>query len=190
MNLWNIGMDKIKNSLDLYHRLHSNIKVGDIIAFSDNPSIISRLIAWKTNSIYTHVGMVIGKTSRTGDRLILLESVEFGPDPIYLSKRVETYKGKVWHFPIKATEEQRYNIDKIAWDILFQDIKYDYKSIAKQVLRKASRDMAELFCSEMCQFIFDNDSVKLLKKVNKAYNPKELLSLNIYSMISLLGGVL
>jgi len=153
------------------------IKPGDLISFSDHPSIISRLISWRTNSKHTHSAMVIGKAEATGDRLLIVESLNCGPTINYLSDRIAKYKGHIWWVPLREeiTPEQRQKAANWVWDKLCTQTGYDYHSIWKQLFSKVSIDAAQLFCSEMVQMAWQEAGIIGKQgKLAKALNPGDL----------------
>ncbi len=161
-----------------YYEYRKNIKPGDLISFSDHPSIVSRLIAWRTGSIHTHSAMVIPHVGCFDDRLLIIESLNGGPVPRYLSEKVQNYKGKVWHFPLaNATDNQRNLACNWLWDKVFQGIKYDYFGLFTQVIRKVKTDAGHLFCSEAVQMPWE--CTEIIPFSILAYNPGGLIKFAI-----------
>jgi hypothetical protein len=66
-----------------------------------------------------------------------------------LSRKLEGYDGQVYWYPLK--DEYNELRPKIAFYVLDKiDIRYDYKSLFKQLLGRVSSDANRLFCSEVC----------------------------------------
>lgn len=163
----------MENDLKKYYDYRENIKPGDLISFSDHPSIISRLISLRTGSIHTHSAMVIDRIGPTGQRLLIIESLNSGPAPRYLSDRVKNYKGNVWHFPLKfVTGQQRENAVACVWDFVCRGVKYDYHSLFKQIIARVSINARELFCTEMVQVAWEQ--AEIMKHASKVFYPGEL----------------
>lgn len=171
------------NSLSRYYNVRDSIQPADIIFFSDSPDLISRLISWKTKSKYTHCAIVMSKMSSAGERLVIIEAVEHGLRPVYLSKRIQEYNGHIWHFPIKeATLEQRIKANDWVWDRTLEATKYDYHSLLKLAVSKVSTDYRKLICSETCQIALEHS--KIIEKRSRILSPAELALLVIYNPIN------
>jgi hypothetical protein len=157
-----------------YSSYRNKIKPGDLISFSDDPSIVSRLISWRTNSIHTHSAMVIDKITPSGQRLLIVESLGGGPVPRYLSKRVQEYKGKVWHFGLcNATDDQREKACEWFWDKVLSGVKYDYFGLFTQAITKVHTGDGHLFCTEGVQMAWEYPLI--IPKSKLAFNPGGLI---------------
>lgn len=166
------------SKLTRYQQYRAKIKPGDLISFAKHPSLISKIIAWRTGSKHTHSAIVIDLLEITGQRLIVIESLEGGPVPRYLSKRVTDYEGEIWHFPLKfVAQAQRDKAVQFTWEQSLTGIKYDYLSIVRQILRKVSTDASKLFCSELVQMAWEYAGI-IDPKIKKALNPGELVNLD------------
>jgi hypothetical protein len=156
-----------------YEQYRSQIKSGDVIAFSGKEGF-SSLIKWATRSIYSHVGIVleVEMGGGFGKSLLVVESttsigytdadgkeVIKGVQINWLSKRLDMYDGEVWLVPLK---------EKLAKDSLERmqtwlrqtnnkKLRYDsYQPLGSgldlwdNVLGLTNKaDLSRLFCSEL-----------------------------------------
>lgn len=149
------------------------MKTGDVIAFSGKGRI-SQIIKWKTKSQYSHVGMVLNTFMEggIGQALMFIESTSLKslPDAItnevvkgvqihFLSKRLESYEGEAWWFPLKSPLNNSKSIEMQNWLRTKHSEKIPYDSfqaigagadLFDMILGiENEQDFASLFCSEL-----------------------------------------
>lgn len=156
-----------------YEQYRSSMKTGDVIAFSGKGRV-SQIIKWKTQSEFSHVGIIMGSDmgGGIGQTVLLIESTTLGnlPDSKtgeiikgvqmhFLSKRLGSYNGDAWWIPLKKELEphQAYNMQKWLRQKHGGRIKYD----ALQAIGAGADlfdwipgianepDFSSLFCSEL-----------------------------------------
>jgi len=161
------------SNLTKYHQYRDKIQPGDLISFRGK-GIIPGIIRWRTGFKDTHSAMVMCLLGKGREkRLVITESLNFGPTVNYLSDRIEKYNSEIWWYPLYATQEQREAMNLIAWDNLCKQTRYDYGGLFRQALGSVSLDASRLFCSEMVQYYWQEASV--IKKYKKAFNPGRLI---------------
>ena len=167
----------MKKKLKTYLKYRNRLKTGDCILWQSR-SIVGWLIRKFSKANVNHASLVIS-IDQYGDlanRRFLLEALEPGIVLRLLSKRLESFKGKVWWYPLKDKYDDRR--DKMGeWALLQVGVKYDYKSLFKQILGRVSADMKELFCSEFCFIDWIKSGIKLK---GKAPRPGDIPKLKIF----------
>lgn len=152
------------------------MKTGDVIAWRSD-SFVGKVIRLRTvpSSVkkdspfnINHVSSIIRLSEYEGSerRVYITEALEHGTVLNLLSKRLKTFKGNVYWFPLK----QSWDIERkrIGERLLqFIGVEYDYKSIAEQIFGSVSVDVKQLFCSEYVH--------KSYGFSGKAPNPHELV---------------
>jgi hypothetical protein len=160
------------SSLELYERYRSQIKTGDVIAFSGNEGF-SKLIKWASGSMFSHVGIVLSTnlSGELGHSVLIVEStvetsvrdatnseVIKGVQLHWLSKRILMYDGSVWWVPLKKPLPQD-GLEKMqSWlrQTNNQRVPYDYVQVMGAGLDMFERlgitnrtSLSTLFCSEL-----------------------------------------
>lgn len=148
-----------------YSSVRDIILPGDLIAFSGT-GIISSIIKWATNSIISHVGVVIktevvgGSSGRVFYNIIEATSLDGftgGVVSTRISDRIRNYEGDVWCFRIR--QDLRKGFDETAFfNFMFNNKGrgYDYigairsgKNILQKIGISNPEDYNNLFCSEL-----------------------------------------
>ncbi len=149
------------------------MKTGDVIAFSGKGKV-SQIIKWKTNSQFSHVGIIMNTHMQggVGEAVLLFESTAFSyiPDDAtkeiingvqmhFLSRRIESYAGNAWWLPLKEkmAEYQEFNMQKWLRNVHESRVKYDAVGAigAGEDLFdwipgiENEPDFSSLFCSEL-----------------------------------------
>jgi len=151
----------------MYEKIRSQIKIGDLIAFSGK-SNVSNAIKGFTNSDISHVGMVFETEVRGERRVEVIEStsltnlpdmhtgeVKKGVQRHMLSQRMDMYHGQVYWQPLKEELDDARLARMVSW--LFCKwagvTKYDTKgaimSGVKLFKYVNEPDFSTLFCSEL-----------------------------------------
>ncbi|MGD1903317.1 MAG: hypothetical protein ACFB9N_13875 [Geitlerinemataceae cyanobacterium] len=159
--------------LTTYEQYRSQIKTGDVIAFSGNAGF-SHFIRWATGSIYSHVGIVLNTDLGTGgdDSVLVIESrtdtkgrdaagaqLVKGVQLHWLSKRILGFDGAVWLFPLQraldAEKQARMqswlrqtNNQVIAYDAI-QTLGAGLDMFDRVGLTFNDENLSTLFCSEL-----------------------------------------
>ncbi len=181
-----------------YDKIRGSLKTGDIVLFSGK-GLIGLVIKKYTNSLWTHVGMVI--KSDEWDTLLLWESTTLsklkdvesktarqGVQSVFLSKTIEVYNGdvairklKVDRTPemIDALKEFREEVRNRPYERNFiEAFKGAYEGFAGENVE----DLSSLFCSELVAEAYQR--LGLLKdnkkggKPSNEYTPADFSSKN------------
>jgi len=121
-------------------------------------------------------------------RRFTLEALEHGIDLHLISRRLETFRGKVyWHALQERFDDKRPLLGATA--LKYVGVKYDYRSLFKNILGKVSAEASKLFCSEYvyvtftsCQFTPETDDKMLLQLAEgKAPTPVDMPKLGWWS---------
>jgi hypothetical protein len=147
------------NDLSSYMAVRDKIQTGDLIQWHSNDMVGSAImfITEKYRRKYeidhdvnvSHTASVIRLPSFERDRRYTLESLESGPSLHILSKRLEAYNGKVYWYPVNATEEERNVWGGNALDCIGDGISYGYTDILKFIVERPKIDIKNgLICSE------------------------------------------
>jgi len=155
-----------------YNEIKDDMRTGDLLQWR-SPSIIGRLIRWKTGSNVNHSSMVIRLKEYEGRerRRWTTEALEHGTVLNLLSRRLNDFDGECWWYPLKDEwNEKRGEVGERS--VYFIGIKYDYKSLFAQLFSKVSADARRLFCSEYCYIAYGF--------TGKAPNPGEMPGLGIF----------
>jgi len=167
-----------KNKLKMYLQVRHAMKTGDCILWKSN-SVVGWLIRKFSKGNVNHASLVIKleQYEDLKDRRFLLEALGSGIVLKLLSRRLENFKGQVWWLPLK--DEYNDNRDDIGtWALEQVGIGYDYVSVFKNIISKASADMKAFFCSEFCFLGWKLNGIKL--KGNKAPTPVDIPKLKIF----------
>ena len=107
------------------------------------------------------------------DRVTLIESLEHGPTPTYLSHYFDDFDGKLFLIiPNGLTEYIKYKFSIWCMDKVFSQIKYDYASIGKQIFGHVKEDGEELFCSEFLGMAWEHSGIERLDTAPKGLAPQ------------------
>jgi hypothetical protein len=138
------------NDLTEYCKVKDQMKTGDLLQWH-SASVIGILIRMKTKSFVNHSSLIIRLSEYEGlERMrYTTEALEHGIILNRLSKRLETFDGKVYWYPLKDEwDAKRQKIGEVA--LSYIGTPYDYKSIVRQLFGHVSADARALFCSEYC----------------------------------------
>lgn len=185
---------------DLYTPHRNQMKTGDLIIFSGT-SFVSEVIRWKTNSPYSHVGMVLDTFHNEGfgQSIMVIESTSLidipdiqtkeivkGVQLHWLSKRINAYKGSIFWAPLHEPLSHDGTIIMQQWLRSKHNarVSYDYAQAIGAGLDffddfglENEPDFSTLFCSELV--------AKALQKariISEAYNPSEMTPQNIVDL--------
>lgn len=166
--------------LERYHRFQQKMRTGDLLSWSSD-SALGWLIRKFTQSDINHSGMVIRfqdyEEKHGASRRFTLEALGPGVELNVLSRRLENFKGRVyWHALKEEYDDKRPLLGAAA--LQFAGVKYDYRSLLKNVFGRVSAEAARLFCSEYvyvtfdkCQFSPNCEDTKLLIQLAEGKAP-------------------
>jgi hypothetical protein len=167
--------------MSLYQSSRDAIQTGDLIEFRSD-SLIGRAIRAVTRREVNHTALVIRPDDLFGieDRVVLLEALEGGVAPNYLSQRLDRHRGQAYWLPVRiAGPETRRRIGRIAVDtFLFRKPRYDYRSLFFQLAFRVSLDAGRYFCSEWCQWVLTQADV--LEYRDTAMRPGEFFDTGMF----------
>lgn len=173
-----------------YQDIRQSLKTGDVIAFSGKGRV-SEIIKWRTNSEYSHVGVVLDTTvNELGKTIFLVESTSLIniPDEItkelwkgvqihILSNRLKSYDGKAWVLPLKYPLKEQKKIEMQRWLRSIHEEKIPYDTIqaigaGADLLDRLGLvnqpDFSSLFCSELV-----TKALQIADVVPPCINPSE-----------------
>lgn len=135
-----------ENNLEKYLEHRDAMRTGDVILY-ESDSLLGRIIRWKTDK--SHVSVIVRLPDYEGrkKRRFLLEALNHGITPTLLSKKLETYNGRAWWYPMRDEfDPVRKHIG--TWAFSQIGVKYDYFDLFRSALGRVSQNMRALFCSE------------------------------------------
>jgi len=149
----------MSEKLAVYESVKDGMKTGDMLQWRAS-TLLGWAIRWKTQGQrpqyekdhginVNHTCMVIRLSEYEGRerRRWTQESLEHGVVLNLLSRRLETFDGEAYWYPLKPEwNEKRVAIGQMAMALM--GVPYDYESILKQLISKVSTDARNLFCSE------------------------------------------
>lgn len=164
-------MSRTPSTLKNYEQYRTQMKTGDLIAFSGNAGF-SHVIKWATRSHYSHVGIVLKAEmgSGFGDSILVIEStlqttvLDASKQAIkgiqmhWLSKRIDLYDGSVYWLQLKAPMAPEKQAEMEAWlrETHNQKVSYDYLQIYGAAIDWFDElgltnqpDFSTIFCSEL-----------------------------------------
>ena len=136
------------NDLSRYRAVKEQMKTGDLLQWRSD-SLIGKLICWKTGYDVSHSSLVLRLSEYEGleRRRFTTEALGIGTVLSLLSRRLEGFDGNLWWYPlIDDWDKKRTFIGEMSLSLI--GIKYDYKSLIKQIFGVVSVDVQKLFCSE------------------------------------------
>ena len=185
---------------NLYNYFRDAIQTGDIIEFRAG-TYLGESIRYFTGRDVNHSALVIKAEPGTlfpTSRIVLLEALNHGIEPSYLSTRVdETLKWKnsaVFWIPLRDKfNDVKNQIALSAIDeYMLRKPKYDYVSLFQLVVKKVSVQASKYFCSEYvhkkhAQFgVLPKESLKIalrpgdFSKYTESYLPRQMIATNDY----------
>ena len=156
-----------------YEARRHEFQSGDLIAFNGKGRV-SELIKWRTDSPYSHVGVIyrthLNPGRDGGDTVLLAESTTMSEVPGYftgrrhrgaqivpLSARLRRCNGKAWHLPLhKRPEPEKMLLGRhkiLEW--IREEVPYDtIQAMGAGIdwwdfLFENEPDLSSLFCSEL-----------------------------------------
>lgn len=173
----------MKNDLTIYDAVRDEMKTGDLLQWRSR-SLIGAMIRLRTQAkrpaYETERGINVNHSSlvvRLGEyeglerRRFTTEALEHGTVLNLLSRRLESFDGEVWWYPLNdELNPGRTLYGERALELI--GIPYDYGSIVRQIVGKVSSNARELFCSEYCFMVWGF--------AGKALTPNEIPELGIF----------
>ena len=165
-------MSRNPSSIETYEQYRSQMKTGDLIAFSGNAGF-SNVIKWATRSPYSHVGIVVkcNLGSGFGDSILVMESTLQtsvldannktaikGIQMHWLSKRIDLYSGSVYWLGLKKPIAPAKKAEMESWlrKTHNEKVPYDYVQIYNaaidwfdEVGLSNQPEFSSIFCSEL-----------------------------------------
>lgn len=155
----------------LYSEARSQMKAGDVIAFSGKANF-SELIKWATKANVSHTGVILqsqllidGQTQDGFFNQIIESTTLNGFSGVIISRlsdRLETYDGEIWWLPIKKELHAQMDKKKFYDFLIHQERKpYDLPQAVKSVIDAFDKvpligglthnveDFSRFFCSEL-----------------------------------------
>jgi hypothetical protein len=132
-----------------YLSFREHIKTADGLLW-DSHTLLGNAIQFFTKSDINHFSVFFNEFNPdVTERKYQLEALSNGIDFTILSERLLNHKGKVYWLPIKD-EYDHWRIDLAKWYLQQEGkgIKYDYKSLIKNVFGRVAYGTKSLFCSE------------------------------------------
>lgn len=185
-------MSREASRLYQYEKVRSQMKTGDVIAFSGTTGF-SDFIKLATRSPYSHVGIVLKADfgGGFGESILMVESTTEtsirdynkkeaikGVQIHWLSKRIEMYQGSVWWVPLQKPLEIEGQHEMEAWlrQTYNHRVPYDFVQIYGAGIDIFDRyglendpDFSTLFCSELVA-----KALQVGGAVDEKVNPSEL----------------
>lgn len=133
-----------------YESIRPQLKTGHVVLWQGN-GLISRLI--RLRSRFSHASLVVRlEMDGLGERLWLVEALAEGVVLRILSKRLASYDGKAFILQPAASDGERRAILDFAMTTCGCGVRYDYRSLLRNILGRVSTDASRYFCSEL---VFD-----------------------------------
>lgn len=185
-------MERTGSNLITYEQYRSQMKTGDIMAFSGK-SHFSQLIKWATRSDYSHVGILlkVNLGGGFGESILLAESTLLtdlpnfdqqrairGVQMQWLSKRLEMYNGSVSWLSLKKPLEPKNQTNMEAWlrQTYNKKTPYDHTQILgasldifDQFNLENKEDLSTIFCSELV-----TKALQIAGVIDPTLNPSEM----------------
>jgi hypothetical protein len=138
----------MSNDLSIYQSVRDQMRTGDVLQWHSN-SLLGELIRERKGGDINHTGLIIRLAEYEGleRRVFTLEALENGVVLNLLSRRLESFDGRVYyHRLLSYYDFQRQLIGERALSCL--GIPYDYPGIMKECFGNAEMGLNKLFCSE------------------------------------------
>ena len=183
----------------------SVVQPGDIFAFSGKGNIISDLVRLATDSIVSHVGIVLnGQTGTTQPRIIESTSLGgfSGVTVTDLATRCTYYPGLIWYLPLSPENQKKVDSSKLEYWLLQQKGKqYDtwgavesalleweqsnyWRTISSHLpslFKREQKPTSEWFCSELASAALEQVGVIPESLNPDLIRPTDLVGMQIYS---------
>lgn len=150
--------DFVPAKLETYMRYRDKIRDGDLIEW-DSSTVFGWLI--RRFCSHSHTSFVIIKD----DRVMILEALDDGWVPNYLSKRLLEHRGRAYWLHLKMMhspaidELVRFRLKHHAEDMAEKNIRYDWGSLVKNLFGKVSANAKRLFCSEAAFLLYKQENI-------------------------------
>lgn len=168
-----------------YNLYRPEMQTMDLLQWK-SPSLVGKIIRWKTHGDVNHSGVVIRLPDIDRERLWTLEATGKGLMMNFLSSKLNNFSGQVWWHPVKPGLQKEARM-AVNWMMQRIGTPYDYGGLFKNILGKVSADAAALFCSEAIflgwQFAAIHLGVEILKDlidIKDAPVPPEMPALQMY----------
>ena len=136
-------------SLLAYKQIRNQIKTGDMLEWRGR-SVVGGLIRFFSKQQVNHTSLCVDLKEYANyqePHKFILEAEPNGIELNLISRQLEDYSGSVWWSPLKPGFDSKR--DLIAqWALEKVGIKYDYKSLFKNIFGHVSADAKKFFCSE------------------------------------------
>ena len=171
------------NDLTRYEEIKDQIKTGDYLSWYSYTLLGYSIRVFSPGSNHGSLAIRPKKHGIFENRRFTIEAQSKGIQVRLLSELLRNYKGKVWLYPLKNEfDPKREAVGK--WALSKEGVKYDYKSLFKQILASVSVDLKLLFCTEFCYASWWKGGViekhgKLLTEM-KAPKPSEIPPLGLF----------
>jgi hypothetical protein len=107
------------------------------------------------------------------ERVTLIESLEHGPTPTYLSRYFSGFDGRLFLFtPEGLTPEIQTGFSAWLLDKVLSETPYGYGDIGHQVVGRVKQDAAELFCSEAVGMAWEENGLPRLPSAPAGLAPQ------------------
>ena len=176
--------------MSLYYGNRPNFKFGDLLQWSGT-SILSKAIQSKTENDrpqyekdhdinVSHSSLLVTMPIYEGleHRVWTTEAVENGTVLHLLSKKLDSYSGKLWWYPLKddiGSDDFRKQVGINAFELI--GIPYGFKDLFIGLFERPKIDINRLCCSEYCQVCYLGIDVA---KGQYALNPNQMPTLGIF----------
>ena len=130
-----------------YSDIRPNIRTGDCILWKGDSWVSRQILRF---SAYSHVSLVVrlDKYSAMADRVFLVEALGNGIVFRLLSERMKDYNGRVFFFGVNLLQHQRDDIRDSSLLNVTRNVKYDYKSLFRNLAGRVNMDADKYICSE------------------------------------------
>ncbi len=112
------------------------------------------------------------------DRVSMIEALEHGLTPTYVSERFQDFNGHVYLFtPAGLTEEKQHKFRYWLIDKMFKRTPYDYSSLFRNAIGHVGAEASALFCSEAWGMAADYSGIERIEafKGEKAPQPPDVI---------------
>jgi len=132
--------------LQKYYSVRHLMGTFDRLEWHSN-SLLGKMIRWKTKDWSNHTGSIVVFKTFKNAGIFTLEALEDGPDVNRLSIRLNRFNGSVKWYPLKEKyHEYRKKLGEIG--LSYEGLKYDKRSLVRNLLGRVKFNDRELFCSE------------------------------------------
>ena len=142
--------DRPAREMPLYDMMRPNMRTGDLVEFSGR-SLLDATIQWRTGYDVNHTAIVLCmKTADFGaaEHVLILEATPFGVRLSRLSRRLESYRGSAFWVPLRSEWNSRRDVICAA-AMSYEGRRYDYGSLARNLIGRVSAKADAMFCSEL-----------------------------------------